>query len=311
MWPAILPHDSSTHNTQPVEGRIGMHHLRRSIVFVKRLCGHKSALVGLIIILTVLLVAIIAPLISPHDPYSSALTRRLLPPDPVHRFGTDTLGRDILSRCIYGTRVSLQVGVISVSLSLTIGGMLGLLAGFWGGILDSIIMRVMDALLSFPAILLALMMVAALGPSLVNAMIAIGISSIPTFARLMRGQVLGILSVDYVVSARALGASNFWIMTRHILPNVISPLIVLATLRLATAIIIESSLSFLGLGVQPPTASWGSMVADGRKYILTEPWISLIPGLLIMVTVIGFNLLGDGMRDVLDPRLNNGEHQIN
>ena len=271
--------------------------------FIKRLSKHKAAIIGMVVIIGVIVMAIAAPLLAPYDPYSSSLQMRLSAPSSNHIFGTDSLGRDILSRCIYGSRVSLQVAVIAVFFGLFFGGLLGLLAGYFSGIWDTIIMRFMDALLALPAILIALVMIAALGPGLTNVMIAIGVSSIPFYARLTRGQVLSVISNDYVVSARALGGSDLWIMVRHIVPNILAPLIIFSTLRMASAIIIESTLSFLGLGIQPPVASWGVMVSDGRNYIMALPWMSLIPGLFIMITTLGFNLLGDGLRDTLDPRL--------
>lgn len=272
--------------------------------FLKRLAKHKAAFLGMVIIIGVITMAVAAPLLAPYDPYSSSLRMRLQPPGSDHHlFGTDSLGRDILSRCIYGSRISLQVAVIAVFYGLFFGGLLGLVAGYFGGKLDTVIMRFMDALLALPAILIALVMIAALGPGLTNAMIAIGVSSIPFYARLTRGQVLSVISNDYVVSARSLGGSDLWIMARHIIPNILAPLIIFSTLRMATAIIIESTLSFLGLGIQPPLASWGVMVSDGRNYIMALPWMSLIPGFFIMITALGFNLLGDGLRDTLDPRL--------
>ncbi len=276
--------------------------LKNFIAFVKHFYYHKSALLGLIIVLAIVILAIFAPLIAPNDPYDTMLIRRMQPSSSEYLLGTDTMGRCILSRLIYGTRVSLQVGFISVSIGLMIGGFLGLAAAFFGGWLNTFIMRIMDALLALPGLLIALVLIAALGPGLTNAMIAIGIGSFPMFARLMRGQALSLLSLDYVASARASGASNLRIMFRHIIPNAIPPLVVMATLRMASAILTEASLSFLGLGVLPPTASWGSMVAGGRSFILGMPSLSFYPGLMIIITVIGFNLFGDGIRDLLDPR---------
>jgi peptide/nickel transport system permease protein len=225
------------------------------------------------------------------------------PPDREHLLGSDELGRDILSRLVYGARVSLAVGVLSVGISLLIGVSLGLVAGYRGGWLDEVIMRLMDGLLAFPALVLALAITAALGPSLGNAMIAIGIVGIPGFARLVRGQVLSIRALEFVEAARAAGLSDRRIILRHVAPNVLAPIIVHASLRIAFAVLTEASLSFLGLGAQPPTPSWGSMLNAGREYLEMAPWLSVAPGAAIFITTLSFNFLGDGLRDALDPRL--------
>ena len=240
------------------------------------------------------------------DPTKGRGTLPFQSPNVGHWLGTDQLGRDILSRVIYGSQVSLQVGLIAVSLSLLVGVTLGLLAGYWSNTwLEQLIMRLMDALLAFPALLLALALVAALGASLQNVIIAVSVVGVPAYARLTRGQVLSVKEREYIEAARTLGASDVRIILRHILPNVVAPLIIQSTLGIALAILAEAGLSFLGLGVRPPTPSWGGMVADGRGYIDSAPWLILGPGTAIFLAVLGFNFLGDGIRDVLDPRLRN------
>jgi peptide/nickel transport system permease protein len=271
--------------------------------FIKQIVKHRIALVGVIIVLSVFFIAIAAPLIAPNDPYDAKAPRRFQEPSSEYPLGTDFYGRCILSRLIYGTRISIQVGFISIVIGLSIGGMIGLFAAYYGGWVDTVLMRLMDALMALPGMFIALLIISALGPKMTNAMIAIGIASFPQFSRLMRGQVLSLLAQEYVLSARASGASSFRIMMRHILPNTISTLIVMSTLRIAAAILIESSLSFLGLGVQPPTASWGVMIAHGRDFLMNMPELVTYPGLAILITVVGFNILGDGIRDILDPRL--------
>jgi peptide/nickel transport system permease protein len=271
--------------------------------FFRRLRRTRLAMVGLGIILTVVACAFLAPLISPHDPVRQRLTEALQAPGANHILGTDENGRDVLARVIYGTRVSLQAGVISVGIALLAGVTIGLVSGYFRGRVDGLFMRMMDALLSFPELLLALAITAALGPGLRNAMIAIGVVYTPIFARLTRGQVLSVREREYVEAARASGASHTQIMYRHILPNVTAPIIVQASLSVALAILAEASLSFLGLGVQPPEPSWGSMVNTGKNYLDQAPWMSFAPGAAILLTVMGFNFLGDAIRDALDPRL--------
>jgi peptide/nickel transport system permease protein len=228
---------------------------------------------------------------------------RLLPPSSINPLGTDEFGRDVLSRVIFGARVSLQVGLISVSIALCGGSTLGLVAGYFGGMADTIIMRLMDVIFSFPFIVLAIAIMGVLGPNLTNAMIAIGIVYLPRFARIVRGPTLAVMQEDYITACRAIGAPHVRTMVRHVLPNVLSPLIVQTALAFSTAILNEAALSFLGLGAQPPTPSWGSMLQTGRKFMVRAPWVAVFPGLAIMITVLGFNLLGDGLRDILDPRL--------
>ena len=276
---------------------------------LSQLWRNKTAIAGLIIIVIFILVAIFAPYISPHDPIETSLYDQLKPPfwyeggTTKNYLGTDDLGRDILSRLIYGARISLMVSVISVSLAFFFGTLIGAISGYKKGWIDNIVMRLMDIILSFPYILLAIVIVAYLGPSLKNAMIAIGITYIPRFARIVRGSVLEECEKDYVTAARAIGASEFRIIFLAILPNCMGPLIVQTTLNFASAILDAAALSFLGLGAQPPTPEWGAMIAQSRSLILRASWVMTLPGLAILFAVLGFNLLGDGLRDALDPRM--------
>jgi len=276
---------------------------------LSQLWRNKTAIAGLIIIVIFILVAIFAPYISPHDPIETSLYDQLKPPfwyeggTSKNLLGTDDLGRDILSRLIYGARISLMVSVISVSLAFFFGTLIGAISGYKKGWIDNIVMRVMDIILSFPYILLAIVIVAYLGPSLKNAMIAIGITYVPRFARIVRGSVLEECEKDYVTAARAIGASEFRIIFLAILPNCMGPLIVQTTLNFASAILDAAALSFLGLGAQPPTPEWGAMIAQSRSLILRASWVMTLPGLAILFAVLGFNLLGDGLRDALDPRM--------
>jgi peptide/nickel transport system permease protein len=269
---------------------------------LKRLLASRNGRLGLAITVVVLFLALAGPSLTPYDPIKPSLEEMLAAPSWGHWFGTDEFGRDILCRMLYGTRVALEVGLIVDGISLVIGVLLGLLAGYFGGRIGSLIMRFIDILLAFPYLLLAMMIVAILGPGLRNAMIAIGIVYIPQYTRLVRGSVLAILNLEYVVAARISGASHWRIMTRHILRNCYSPIIVQASLTFGSAIVQTAGLGFLGLGAQPPQPEWGSILSTGRNYILQAPWISTFPGLGILVTVIGFNLLGDGLRDALDPK---------
>jgi peptide/nickel transport system permease protein len=254
-------------------------------------------------VLLVGLAAILAPLIAPFDPADMGVGPSLAPPSPAHLFGTDTFGRDIFSRVLHGAQSSLTVGLVAVAIEATFGVLLGLIAGYYGGWIDGVLMRIIDVLLAFPGILLALAIVSVLGISLTNLMIAVGIGGIPSFARLIRGSTLTVKENLYVTVARSIGARDRAMIARHILPNVASPIIVYATLRVAFAIIATSSLSFLGLGAKPPSPEWGVMLSDGREFLRIAPWVTTFPGLAIMISVMGINLLGDGLRDVLDPRL--------
>ncbi|MBU3732121.1 MAG: ABC transporter permease [Beijerinckiaceae bacterium] len=268
----------------------------------RRLKARKSALVALFVIIALILIAIFAPLIAPYDPTKQSWSAVRKAPSLAHWFGTDEVGRDILSRIIYGARASLSAGVISVGIAISIGVPLGLLAGYLGGKVDAVLGRITDAMLAIPFLILAIALAAFLGPSLGNAMIAIGVTATPLFIRLTRGQTLSVVKEDYVEAARAVGNPGWRIALRHILPNVMPALLVQATLTIATAIIAEASLSFLGLGQQPPAPSWGSMLNAAQRFLTNAPWMAVWPGLAIFVTVLSFNLFGDGLRDALDPR---------
>ncbi len=269
----------------------------------RRFLKSRAGIFGLIIIIGLLLVAILGPLFAPYNPIETRLADRLHPPSAQYLFGTDAVGRDIFSRVLYGGRIALEVGAISVTIALLTGMLIGIVSGFYGGYLDYAFMGGVDILLAFPYLLLALIVVTALGPSLTSAMIAVGIVYMPQYVRLVRGTVLSIKEKDYVLAARATGASNARIMRRHILPNCIAPIIVQASLSFGLAIVSAATLSFLGMGAQPPEPEWGSMLGEGRGYMRAAPWIATFPGLAIFVAVVGFNLLGDGLRDALDPQL--------
>lgn len=258
---------------------------------------------GVVVMIVAIAVALFAPLISPYDPLKQDLGNTLARPDRAHLMGTDNVGRDVLSRMIWGTRVSLLAGFGSVALAMVTGGLLGLLAGYAGGRTDGLVMRVMDAVLSFPPLVLALALGAVLGAGLTGVVIALGVVYTPTFARLMRGQVLTITARDYVEAARALGAPGWRVAWHHVLPNAAAPIVIQASLSVAFAILAEASLSFLGLGIQPPGASWGSMINAGRGYLQQAPWIVFWPGTALFVTVVGLNFVGDAVREALDPRL--------
>ena len=268
----------------------------------RRFARHRIALIGLGVIVALSLLALAARQVAPHDPIQQDLPHALAKPSTEFPLGTDQFGRCILSRIVFGARQSLLVGVIATAIGASAGILLGLLAGYFPR-LDGPVMRTMDVLLAFPSILLAIAVVAALGPSLGNVMIAVGVRSIPSFARVSRSMVLSLKELDFVRGALALGASHPRVLFRHILPNSVSPLLVFSSMQVATAILLAAILSFLGLGVQPPTPEWGKMVSDGRAYLMEAPHLSLFPGLAIFVAVMGFNCLGDGLRDALDPRV--------
>ncbi|HEU4923320.1 MAG TPA: ABC transporter permease [Burkholderiales bacterium] len=268
----------------------------------KRLLRRGGAMFGLAVVLFFVLIAILAPWLAPHDPLGTSWSAVRAAPSAAHWFGADELGRDVLSRIIWGTRASILAGVVSVSISLALGVPIGMAAGYLGRWVDALISRITDAMLACPFLILAIALAAFLGPSLTNAMIAIGISATPIFIRLTRAQVLAAKSEDYVEAARALGNPHLRIALRHIFPNIVAPLIVQATLAIAAAVIAEASLSFLGLGQQPPAPSWGSMLNTARNYVDQAPWMAIWPGLSIFLLVLSFNLLGDGLRDALDPR---------
>jgi peptide/nickel transport system permease protein len=269
---------------------------------VRRLVKRRGAVGGAIVVLFFVLVAVTAPLIAPYEPTATNWSAVRTPPSLEHWFGTDEIGRDVLSRVIFGARASLLAGVVSVSISLACGVPIGLVSGYVGGFLDGLLMRITDALLACPFLILAIALAAFLGPSLTNAMIAIGISAMPGFIRLTRAQVLNAKVEDYVEAARALGNPHRRIVLRHILPNILAPIMVQATLAIAAAIIAEASLSFLGLGQQPPAPSWGSMLNTAKNFLEQAPWMAMWPGAAIFAVVLAFNLFGDGLRDALDPR---------
>ncbi len=272
---------------------------------LRRFLRNRLAVAGALIVLLLVLVAIFADVIRPYDPALQELDLKREPPSPQHLLGTDEFGRDILSRVILGTRVALLVSCLAVGIALGLGATIGLIAGFLGRWVDEVLMRVMDVLLSFPYLLISIAIVAALGPSVLNTTLAVGIWAMPAFARVVRGQALALKEREFVLAAHAIGVSTPGIIWRHILPNIIAPVLVFSSLYMANAILLEAALSFLGLGIQPPEPSWGLMVATGRDFLRTAPHVATIPGLAIMLAVLGFNLLGDGLRDALDPRLRN------
>jgi peptide/nickel transport system permease protein len=270
---------------------------------VTQLVRRRSAAFGGTIVIGVVVVAALAPALAPYDPIDQDLSRRMKPPGQAYLLGTDDFGRDILSRIIWGSRISLAVAAAAIVIGALVGSIVGLAAGYFGGGCDHLLMRSMDIMMAFPTLLLAITLVAVLGGGLGNLVVAIGVANIPQFGRIVRGEVLRIKLLDYVGAARGLGASHLRIILRHLVPNVWPVLIVLMSLRVSVAILSEASLSFLGLGIRPPAPSWGSMVAEGQKFIVLAPWVALVPGLAIMALVLGLNLFGDGLRDVLDPRL--------
>lgn len=271
----------------------------------RRLKRNKMAVLGLIILIILVLLAVFADVIANYDNVviKQNLAHRLQGPSAAHWLGTDEFGRDIFARLVHGTRVSLQVGIVAVGISIVIGGILGAVAGYYGGKLDNTIMRIMDIFLAVPSILLAIAIVSALGPSIINLMLAISISSVPSYARIVRASVLSIRDQEFIEAAKAIGASNIRIIFRHIIPNSLAPVIVQATLGVASAILSTAGLSFIGLGIQPPAPEWGSMLSGGRQYLRYAWWVTTFPGVAIMITILSLNLLGDGLRDALDPRL--------
>ncbi len=270
-----------------------------------RLKRNKMALAGLIILLILFIVAILSPIIAPYDFAKQNLRETFRSPSLQHIFGTDEFGRDIFSRVIYGARISLLIGFMVVGISLIVGGFLGAIAGFYGGFADNAIMRLMDMILAIPSLLLAIAIIAALGPGLVNLMIAVGIANIPGYARTVRAAVMSIKNMEYIEAARAAGSSDLRIIMKHTLPNSMAPIIVQSTLGVAHAILTAAGMSYIGLGVQPPTPEWGAMLSGGRLYIRDYAYMSIFPGIAIMVTILALNLLGDGLRDALDPKLKN------
>lgn len=274
---------------------------RRSLA--GRLLAGPSALVGIIIVIGFVLLAVFAPVFAPYDPYIIDLEGTLQPVSLAHPFGTDVLGRDVLSRIIYGSRTSMTIGLLVVSISLSLGTVLGMLAGYYARLIDDLIMRATDIIMAFPSILLALLVIGLIGPGLYQSMIAIGVAYLPRFIRLARSSVLGQKEMEYVLASRCIGQKDSKILFKHLLPNVLGPLVVQGTLLVASAILIAASLGFIGLGVRPPTPEWGNMLSDGRIYMQVAPHVVVFPGLAIFLAVIGLNLLGDGLRDALDVRL--------
>ena len=269
---------------------------------VRRLAQQRAALIGLAVVLFFIAIAVAAPLLAPYDPLATDWRAVRKPPTALHFFGTDELGRDVLARLIWGARASLMAGLVSVSIAVAVAVPLGLVSGYLGGAVDGLMMRMVDAMLAIPFLILAIALAAFLGPNLTNAMIAIGVAQTPIFIRLTRGQVLVVRHENYIEAALAIGNPGRRIMLRHILPNVLAPILVQATLAIAAAIIAEATLSFLGLGQQPPAPSWGSMLNTATRYLAQTPWMAIWPGLAIFTLVLSFNLLGDGLRDALDPR---------
>ncbi|MED1953000.1 nickel transporter permease [Brevibacillus centrosporus] len=270
---------------------------------LRRFRKNKRALVGFWMVVVFVGIAVFAQAIAPYDPIEQNMDVILQPPSANHLFGTDEYGRDILSRIIYGSQISLMIGIVGVLISVVIGVGLGTVSGYFGGRTDMFIMRIMDIFMAFPSFLLALAIVSVLGPGMVNVMIAIGIFSVPTFARISRSAVISVKNKEFIEAAKSMGASHARVIFKHVLPNSVAPIIVLSTMRIATAILTASGLSFLGMGAQPPTPEWGAMLSTGREYLRTAPHVSTIPGLAIMFMVLAFNMLGDGLRDALDPKM--------
>jgi peptide/nickel transport system permease protein len=270
---------------------------------VKVLFGRGLVIFGVVVITLVIIVTIFAPLLAPYDPYEQVLSESLVKPSAHHLLGTDSLGRDTLSRLIYGSRNSLMVGIVALGIAAIVGITMGLLAGYLGGWVYTVIMRFVDSLMCFPMILLAMLIAALLGGGIKNVMVALGVAMLPGYARLMCGQVLSVKENDYVLAAHSEGAGNLRIMLSHVLPNCFPPLIVLMTMQIGAAILAEAGLSFLGIGIAPPAAAWGLMVSEGRYYLLSNPLLSFAPGMAIMLVVFAFNMIGDGLRDALDPKL--------
>jgi peptide/nickel transport system permease protein len=272
-------------------------------LFAKRFLRNKLSLFGLAIVILLILVSLLASTIQPYDPLKISISNRTQPPSQTHTFGTDHFGRDIYSRVLSGAKISLTVGVVSVALGALVGILLGSIGGYFGGWIDYAITLVMDAIISFPAVLLAIGLMSVMGLGVTNIIIALAFIGIPHYGRIMRGAVLSIREKEYVEAARASGSGHLKLLLIHVLPNAMAPLIVVTTIGVANAILIEAALSFLGLGVPPPAPSWGNMLADGRNFLIQAPWMTIFPGLAISFTVLGFNTLGDGLRDVLDPKL--------
>jgi len=270
---------------------------------LRLLSQNPTAVAGLVILAVLCFVALFANVLAPYDPIRISLIERLMPPGGAHWFGTDEVGRDILTRIMYGARISLRIGFVVILISGGVGSIIGAISGYYGGRVDDIIMRLMDVILSFPSLVLAMALAAAMGPNLNNAIMAVSFVMIPKFARLIRGEALVVREMQFIAAAKVTGAKNGWIILHHILPNCLNSVIVLATLTLGDTILIAASLSFIGLGAQPPTPEWGAMISVGRKFLLDQWWYATFPGLFILITVVGFNVLGDALRDIMDPRI--------
>ena len=270
---------------------------------IKAFNTNKTSWIGLVLFLAVLLAAVLAPVLAPHDPLEQNILYRLKPPTAAHPFGTDYFGRDILARLLYGAQISLIIGVVSTLIALVVGSIIGILAGYYGGRFDMIVMQAMDVLLAFPSLILGLLIVAMLGPSMANIIAAIAVTSIPQFARIARAPTISVKEREYVEACRSLGYSDARIMGLHILPNIFPEILVMASLWLAAAIRTEASLAFVGLGVKPPIPTWGGMIREGFENILDSAWLAIMPGIAILVVVFALNLLGDGLRDAIDPKL--------
>ncbi len=283
----------------PVSGQTSPRRRRRIPLFLR----NPLTLAGVIIVVVFVIAAVAAPIVAPYEPNKQNLALRLKPPSAQHLLGTDQLGRDVLSRIVWGARISLTVGLVVVISASIFGTIVGMIAGYWGGWTDDGLMRLTDVFFAFPSLILAMAIAGALDPSISNAMIAIAVVTWPVYARLVRAQVLQLLRREFVEAAESIGASSFRIISRHLLPNSLSPLLVQISFDMGGAILIAAGLSFIGFGAQPPLAEWGVMISDGRKYVTTHPWLPLFPGLAILVVVAAFNLIGDGLRDILDPRL--------
>ncbi len=302
-----LDADELTFGAAPVTARAGTLEVGLGVGrWWRRFARNRGAVFGLAVLIAVVAMAVFAPALAPYDPLAQGVGAPLQGPSLAHWAGTDSFGRDILSRMIYGSRIALIIGILSVLLALVIGVALGLVAGYYGGVVDAAIMRVMDGLFAFPIIILAVAMMAIVGFGVANLIVAVGVGFIAPFARVTRGDVLAVKEEPYVEAARLAGVGSLAIMLRHVLPNVLAPIIVQGALRVSGAIITEAGLSFLGLGPPPPTPVWGSMIAEGRNFIVMAPHVSTLPGLALMLTIVGLNLLGDGLRDTLDPRMQRG-----
>jgi ABC-type dipeptide/oligopeptide/nickel transport system permease subunit len=297
----VLPDVVTVSPTDELEARYPR--LRQASRFWRRFSRNKGAVFGLLVFISIVLASIFAEQLAPYDPIEPDFMALMEPPSARYWLGTDSLGRDILSRIIFGARIALIVGILAVLLAMVVGVLLGLVAGYYGGMVDSVIMRIMDGLFAFPILILAIGLMAILGLGLVNIIIAVAVGFIAPFARVTRGDVLSIREEAYVEAARLVGVRDVAIIFRHVFPNVLAPIIVQGALRVSGAIITEAGLSFLGLGIPPPTPVWGSMISEGRGFLVMAPWISTFPGIALMITVVGLNLLGDGLRDTLDPRL--------